>query len=280
VYPVPVQGEGAARSIASMLARVSVRAEVEVLLLVRGGGSIEDLWSFNDEGVARAIRASRIPVVVGVGHESDFTIADFAADLRAPTPTAAAEVAAPDAAALARSLATGIDRLRRALLGRLGAWSQRLDYAYRALIAPRAPLAGLRTRVAHLMLRARRVPLLRLTDGRLQFAAQQERLRRQRPDVALARRALRERIAAIGEAGHVVAQRGRARLDRLGAELAHLDPLAVLERGYSIVRDAKGRSVNTAAQLQVGADIDVVFADGGAHARVERLTPAAKPGTR
>nr|MDA8108292.1 exodeoxyribonuclease VII large subunit [Betaproteobacteria bacterium] len=95
VYPAPVQGEGAAERLAQMLAVANARAECEVLLLVRGGGSIEDLWSFNEEELARAIRASRIPVVVGVGHETDVTIADFAADRRAPTPTAAAELVSP-----------------------------------------------------------------------------------------------------------------------------------------------------------------------------------------
>ncbi|MDQ5850212.1 MAG: exodeoxyribonuclease VII large subunit, partial [Pseudomonadota bacterium] len=95
VYPVPVQGEGAAARIAAMLRAASERNECDVLLLVRGGGSFEDLWQFNEEAVARAIRASRIPVVAGVGHETDFTIADFAADCRAPTPTAAAELASP-----------------------------------------------------------------------------------------------------------------------------------------------------------------------------------------
>src|SRR5919108_191822 len=104
VYPVPVQGEGAAERIAAMLARANRRAECDVLLLVRGGGSIEDLWQFNEEAVARAIRASRIPGVVGVGHETDFTIADFAADRRAPTPTAAAELVSPSRLQLAALL--------------------------------------------------------------------------------------------------------------------------------------------------------------------------------
>lgn len=276
VYPVSVQGDGAARSIASMLARASMRAEVDVLLLVRGGGSIEDLWSFNDEAVARAIRASRIPVVVGVGHESDFTIADFAADLRAPTPTAAAEVVAPDAAGLRNAVTARADRMRKALQGRMGGWLQQLDYAYRALITPRAPLAGLRARVAHLMARAVRVPLQRASAGHLALAAIQERLRRQRPDVAGARRAVRDRMTTIGETSRLVAQRSRARLDRLCAELDHLDPHAVLQRGYSIVRDASGRSIDAAGRLQAGQEIGLVFVDGTAQARVERVQSSAR----
>ena len=276
VYPVPVQGEGAGRVIASMLARASARAEVDVLLLVRGGGSIEDLWAFNDEALARAIRASRIPVVTGVGHESDFTIADFAADLRAPTPTGAAELVAPDVAERARAIEARLERLRKALQGVLGARSQRLDYAYRSLLAPRAPLASLRARVAHLILRASRLAPQPVSAGRMQLADRQERLRRLRPDVERAHRLLQERIGRIGKANHTALQRGQMRLERLFAELAHLDPKAVLERGYSIVRDAEGRLVTKASQLRVGESIDLVLAEGGAHARVEGVTPPAK----
>ncbi|HUL66467.1 MAG TPA: exodeoxyribonuclease VII large subunit [Burkholderiaceae bacterium] len=276
IYPVPVQGEGAARAIASMLARASARAEVDVLLLVRGGGSIEDLWSFNDEAVARAIRASAIPVIVGIGHESDYTIADFAADLRAPTPTAAAEVVAPDASDLGRAVAARAERLRGVVQSRLGAWSQKLDYATRALPTPRAPLAGLRARIAQLVLRASRVASSRASTGRIQLAARSERLRKGRPDIASERQALRERMSAIAGSNHTVAQRSTAKLERLCAELAHLDPNAVLTRGYSIVREADGRLVTNAGQLSIGQAIDVVLAAGGASARVEHVTPQAQ----
>src|SRR6185295_9418806 len=113
VYPAPVQGDGAADRLATMLARANRRAECDVLLLVRGGGSIEDLWPFNEERLARAIRASAIPVVVGVGHETDFTIADFAADRRAPTPTAAAELACPSRNELGARVADSAKTLSR-----------------------------------------------------------------------------------------------------------------------------------------------------------------------
>jgi exodeoxyribonuclease VII large subunit len=136
VYPVPVQGEGAAARIAAMLARANRRAECDVLLLVRGGGSIEDLWQFNEEELARAIRASRIPVVVGVGHETDFTIADFAADRRAPTPTAAAELVSPSRAELAGRLAECVRCLVREMRRRLQYAAQALDGCARRLVHP------------------------------------------------------------------------------------------------------------------------------------------------
>lgn len=136
VYPAPVQGEGAAGRIAAMLVKANARAECDVLLLVRGGGSIEDLWQFNEEAVARAIRASAIPVVVGVGHETDFTIADFAADRRAPTPTAAAELASPLRAELASRVAECVRCLAREVRRRLGYAAQAVDACARRLVHP------------------------------------------------------------------------------------------------------------------------------------------------
>jgi exodeoxyribonuclease VII large subunit len=136
VYPVAVQGEGAADRIVTMLARANRRAECDVLLLVRGGGSIEDLWPFNEEAVARAIRSSTIPVVVGVGHETDFTIADFAADQRAPTPTAAAELACPARTELAARITDCARRLSREMRRRLDYAAQALDACARRLVHP------------------------------------------------------------------------------------------------------------------------------------------------
>jgi exodeoxyribonuclease VII large subunit len=140
VYPVPVQGEGAAAKIAQMLATADARAECDVLLLVRGGGSIEDLWQFNEEAVARAMRASRIPVVVGVGHETDVTIADFAADRRAPTPTAAAEMVSPSREALAARVGELARRATREALRRLEYAMQAVDALARRLVHPRERL--------------------------------------------------------------------------------------------------------------------------------------------
>jgi exodeoxyribonuclease VII large subunit len=153
VYPVPVQGEAAAARIAAMLRRASARAECDVLLLVRGGGSIEDLWSFNEEVVARAVRASAIPVVVGVGHETDFTIADFAADQRAPTPTAAAELVSPSRLQLAALLAESVRRLAREMRRRLDYAAQGVDGYARRLVHPAQRLRAHRELVGQLSAR-------------------------------------------------------------------------------------------------------------------------------
>ena len=144
VYPAPVQGEGAADRIVTLLAHANRRAECEVLLLVRGGGSIEDLWPFNEEALARAIRASRIPVVVGVGHETDFTIADFAADLRAPTPTAAAELACPARHELAARVAACARHISRDMERKLQYAAQALDGCSRRLVHPAERLRSYR----------------------------------------------------------------------------------------------------------------------------------------
>jgi len=153
VYPAPVQGEGAGERIATAIAAASRRAECDVLLLVRGGGSIEDLWQFNQESVARAIRASRIPVVVGVGHESDFTIADFAADCRAPTPTAAAELVSPPRAELLARVAQCARRASREMRRALEYAMQALDACARRLVHPAERLRAHASLVAQLTAR-------------------------------------------------------------------------------------------------------------------------------
>jgi exodeoxyribonuclease VII large subunit len=275
VYPVPVQGAGSAERIAAMLAAAGRRGEVDVLLLVRGGGSLEDLWAFNEEPVARAIRACALPVVVGVGHESDVTIADFAADLRAPTPTAAAELVAPERQALLDALRAADIRRRRYLALALQTAQQRLDTAWRLLASPRAPLLlhgsridGLRRRLSTAL--DRRVALAgrALTGSRHRLALGQPSTER-----------ARMQLAALGSRLPVAARRSWSHAqERLVAgqrALVHLDPLAVLGRGYALVRDAAGRSISRADALQAGQPVDLRFAAGSAVARIEQVSTEA-----
>jgi exodeoxyribonuclease VII large subunit len=271
VYPVPVQGRGAAEAIAAALAAACRRNEVDVVLLVRGGGSLEDLWAFNEETVARAIRASSIPVVVGVGHESDYTIADFAADLRAPTPTAAAEMAAPDGDAMLAQVADLARALSARLHNDINRRAQRLDYAWRALAAPRAPLVGLQARLQQLLARAGRTCAELSAELRTECEQCVRRLHAARPNLQWpAQRVEMASVRLARDLSNAITQR-RARLERLTAELAHLDPNAVLQRGFAIVRTTDGGIVRSAAQLSVGAAVDLTLASGGAAARIERI---------
>jgi exodeoxyribonuclease VII large subunit len=252
VYPSPVQGAEAPAALVRALEEAGRRAEVDTLILCRGGGSLEDLWAFNDERVVRAVAASPIPVICGVGHETDVTLADLAADLRAPTPTAAAELAAPEAAACLAQLAALAAQARRRVRGRLDLHGQRLD-----------TLAVRLTRPAEVVRRRRAE--LELFGPRLGRAARRVLERGDEHVVHLARRLLR--------AG-TVARRGEAqRLDALEARLRALDPQRVLERGYAWLTDAQGRVVHTVRQLEPGAALSAALADGSADLRVSAVRP-------
>jgi exodeoxyribonuclease VII large subunit len=279
VYPVPVQGDDAGDRIAAMLQTVSRRREVDLVLLVRGGGSIEDLWAFNEEMVARAIRASAVPVIVGVGHESDVTIADFAADLRAPTPTAAAEMAAPDRTALLAAIEGRLAQLRRAAGGRLQQAQQHLDYCQRALASPRAPLQALAARVHALTWRAGHALSRHLAGLRRRSEDLATRAQRSAPRIGPREQALQRRTAALAIGARHLLHGRQVRLQTLAARLQALDPHAVLARGYAIAADADGRVVTDAARLAAGDLLSLRFARGGASARVERADAGADAGS-
>jgi exodeoxyribonuclease VII large subunit len=269
VYPVPVQGADAAARIARMLRYVGQRAEVDVVVLVRGGGSIEDLWAFNEEPVARAIRACPIPVVVGVGHESDFTIADFAADVRAPTPTAAAELVAPAADAVRDEVASQLRHLARQLAARLNVAAQRIDFAQRSLAQPRAPVAALEARVEGLRARASAARVRATGDAMSRLVALRTQWLRVRPLLKLEDLASRSsRLVALGDA---VIGASSLRLEPLAARLEALDPGAVLSRGYAIALDSLGHAVTSAHALCAGDRLRLVLSQGRASVQVESV---------
>lgn len=283
VYPVPVQGEDAANRIAAMLHTVSNRREVDVVLLVRGGGSIEDLWSFNEEAVARAIRACAVPVIVGVGHESDVTIADFAADLRAATPTAAAEMAAPDRAALLQAVDDRRAQLRRLARNRLQQTQQHLDYCQRALASPRAPLRALAGRVHALALRGRHSLSLRVAGLRRRSEDLLARVQRAAPRIESREQQLQRRAGPLAIGVRSLLHDRQVRLQTLAARLQALDPHAVLARGYALATDAEGRAVTDSARLATGELLRLRFARGGARVSVLQTyagdDPAPSPRT-
>lgn len=268
LYPTPVQGDGAAAQIAATIRRAGERGECDLLIVCRGGGSIEDLWAFNDEAVARAIRACPLPVICGVGHETDFTIADLAADQRAPTPTAAAELAAPEQAALCRRLAVTRATLLRSIGQSLDQRGQQVDWLARRLQHPAQALAVQRESLRNLQRRLGAGLLQASAQARSGMASLGRRLLLSRPDPARHASRLAGLTPRLRGAWHEARQSRSADLARLRDGLAHLNPRAVLARGYSVVADDQGRVVRDSTALEPRQRFAVLFHRGRVDATV------------
>ncbi len=227
IYPTPVQGRGAAELIANAINTANTRAECDLLIICRGGGSIEDLWQFNEEIVARAIAQCSIPTISGVGHETDFTICDFVADVRAATPTAAAELAAPSIDALRSSLKQLKLQLIKNMQFSLNQHAQSLDYLARRLISPVQQIERQKIQLTQIAYRLSSLM-------KQQFSTKQQSLL------------------------------------RLGQNLQHLNPQAVLIRGYAFVQDSKGSIINSSTQLKTGDEVKLTLSIGSADAIISK----------
>ena len=227
IYPTPVQGKGAANQIANAINLASDRAECDVLIICRGGGSMEDLWQFNEEIVAHAIANCRIPTVSGVGHETDFTICDFVADVRAATPTAAAELASPSRAMLLAKLNQLINQFNKNIQTLLSQRGQMLDYLAKRLISPVQQVEHQKQQISQIAYR-------------LSMAIQKQ------------------------------LQNKQSSLHQLNQNLQHLNPNAVLTRGYAFAENKQRQIINSANQLSVGDDIKLTFGIGSADVTVNK----------
>jgi exodeoxyribonuclease VII large subunit len=273
IYPVPVQGDTAAARIASMIELANRRQECDVLILARGGGSLEDLWAFNEEVVARAVYASKIPIVCGVGHETDITIADFTADLRAPTPSAAAELVSPDRMEWLQRLTHMQQRIHSLTMNRLQTRQQRLDNLEKRLQHPGRRLQTISQRLeqtgrllvaamnAHLATSRQQLqesrgrllqntPLYRIQNSSQRNSALQHRLRR----------SILARLHAAGQ-----------RFTALSHNLHTVSPLATLGRGYAIVRSTDGNILRRASDVVTGDRIQARLATGSLNCLVESI---------
>lgn len=273
VLPSLVQGESAAAQIAALLKRAAASGRYDAVLLARGGGSLEDLWAFNDEALARAIAASPVPVVSAIGHETDFTLADFAADLRAPTPSAAAELLVPDRRDLQARLQSLQRRLSMLQAHRLRAAMQRADRASLRLQAlrPQARLSMLQRRQeeARRRLEATWLGLLDRQQSRLRHAAAV--LRATQPQRRLA--VLHERLLALGPRPQAAVvrqlQRETLKLRGLARSLEAVSPLATVARGYAVLTAPDGIVVRSVAQVESGDALRARLSDGELRLRVE-----------
>jgi exodeoxyribonuclease VII large subunit len=273
LYPTPVQGEGAAQRIAAAITTASARAECDLLLVCRGGGSIEDLWSFNEEVVARAIVACAVPVISGVGHETDFTIADFAADLRAPTPTAAAELAAVARDDRLDELRDHANELTRSLRRALTERAQTLDWLSRRLVNPGATIRHERVKLQALQSRLAHGIGLPATRMRHQLERISARLTHQLPDTTRSRRDTAELARRLQGALSAAQQQRRQALTGLNSQLELLNPQRTLERGYAIVTDAGGRVLHSPADLAARSQITLRLARGSAEVGIASVQP-------
>lgn len=271
VYPCQVQGDGAPAQIISALDQAEQRAEADVLLLVRGGGSIEDLWAFNDERLARRIAISGIPVVSGVGHETDFCIADFVADQRAPTPTGAAQMATPDARELLQGILMQRRQLSRDIGARIDAAWQRHDHVHRRLRHPMEHIREQQRHHNHLTQRLALAGSRQCIEGEHLLSKLRQRLisRKPMPGAALERvNALRQHMRRSLQQQ---LQTRSERMRHLGEQLHLLCPQQVLKRGYGIVRDETGCIIVSSRQAHSGQRIEIELATGRLGAEVTRV---------
>ena len=228
IYPCLVQGKEAPLAIVKAIETANIRMECDVLILARGGGSIEDLWAFNEEIVARGIVASKIPIITGVGHETDTTIADFVSDLRAPTPTGAAELVTSHTVELVKTIQVYKNQLNKVMAGVIRELMQKIDYLEKRLISPR------------------------------------QQIQRQKEQI-------HQYIQRINQSMKNAMILYRLKIDKLKLNFDHLNPHAVLSRGYSIITNVEGQVVNNVAQLKLDDKIHIQLNHGQADANISDL---------
>lgn len=249
IYPSLVQGQEAVASLMSALEQAEQRQEVDVLLLVRGGGSIEDLWSFNDEQLARLVARCNIPVISGVGHETDFTVADFVADLRAPTPTAAAELACVSGQELSRRIHHAVNVLNRIQQRQLEMAGMRMDKAAARLVSPAQLLLRYGQKNSHL-LQSLEKSFRRKKDAlQTRVTLLNNSLQYNKPDIAKERLRVNQYTKRLEQLWSFQISKRVASLEKLGSNLRNMNPRAILGRGFSITYDEFGNIVRDPAKL-------------------------------
>ena len=264
VFPTAVQGDQAAQQIVSALADANSCEDLDLLIVSRGGGSLEDLWPFNNEAVARAIDASRLPVISAVGHEVDFTIADFVADLRAPTPSAAAELVSPNGEDIQAQFANYKALLTESIQRIIRQYAQQLTYLHKRLQHPGRKLQQQAQHLDHLDIRLRRAMAAKVGEQRLQADKLTAQLLRQSPKQHLQNKQ-QQLSGALKQLGRAITQQQNRRQDKLSQAMHLLDtvsPLKTIGRGYAVIRDNRGDIVKTVAKVRAGDHLKAQLTDG------------------
>ncbi len=273
LYPVPVQGDGSAEKIAQAISLASLRAECDILLICRGGGDIEDLWSFNEECVARAIVACRIPTISGIGHETDFTIADFVTDLRAPTPTGAAEMATRARNEWMGQLGTYASKMQYAMKRRLQHVMQQTDSLAKRMIRPSVYIERERIKLHAAITRFEQMRHRLFVQSRYDITHWQTRLIAQRPDVSSLQNRLANMTGFLTRTMTMQLKHRKQLVISLAKQLDMLNPKQILERGYAILTDSQGNIIRSPEQLPVHRPVSVQLASGTAQISIESVQP-------
>lgn len=269
--PALVQGPPAADSIVKAIELINRVPDVDVLIVGRGGGSAEDLWCFNEEKVARAIAASRIPVISAVGHEVDFTIADFVADLRAPTPSAAAELVVKNATDLCTGVIQLRNQLNRCMQFKLRNAHEQLKSLRRQLIDPRRRLQDLIFRCDELTMRLEQSVFRYIADCRMRVEMALRKMGSPREHLLSLKSRLKAFETALAQSMKTRLQERKSALREAMAKMEALSPLKVVQRGYSIVTTGKKKIVKSVKQLKTGDEVHLQFAEGSAQASIIKL---------
>jgi exodeoxyribonuclease VII large subunit len=271
IVPVSVQGKSAIQEIVYAIEMVNGRDKSDVIILARGGGSLEDLAAFNSEKTARAIFASRIPVITGVGHETDFTIADFVADVRAPTPSAAAELALPEKAHLTRQIDGLHQDLTAVMTRQLTFYQQKLDDLHSRLKSPVQIMTQFKQTMASLCFRMQQALNIRISRDREKLSWISQALTGAAPDVKAREKTVSDRLRHLELSIHQHLALKQNRIEQAAAALAALNPTSVLNRGYSIARTLpEKRVILDARMVEVQDPIEIILARGRIRTRVEK----------
>lgn len=268
VYPTPVQGAGSENHIATAIQTADARQEVDVLIVCRGGGSIEDLWAFNEEVVVRAMAACRLPIISGIGHETDFTLADFVADVRAPTPTGAAELVSPDKDQLWHRLQQHQQQWHNIMRRRHENASQKTDWLARRLRHPMHNLAQQRHSLSQTANQLQAIITRRLQQAQQQHHQASNNLYLLRPNIRQAQQQLHSHAHQLNAQWHQYHQSAQTRLTHAQHMLDAVSPEHILARGFSVVRDSQGKLIRHASAVQPNQRLSIHFVDGQRDVRV------------
>ncbi len=268
IYPAPVQGQGAAEKIAESIHIAAKHAECDVLILCRGGGSIEDLWAFNEEIVAHAITACPIPIISGVGHETDYTIADFVADKRAPTPTGAAQLACVEASALRHHCATLAQHLQRTIHRNIEHHMQKTDLLSHRLLHPGERIQNQQTQLKRLQEKLISYHTRQIDHLKWHIRSLKQCFETTSPNTASKIEQQCEWMQRLQRAMTQYMMQNKTNMQHRQTQLSHLNPQSVLERGYSISYTEQGDIVKNSSQLNKDDSIKVKFAQGQCEAKI------------